>query len=75
MNQVSNGRRNPNRGSLQISRKTINRTGNTGVNGVRDHLREVLGRSPDLMKFTQRLTVPKGGTRMKSKFFFCKSGV
>ena len=29
------------------SRKTINRTGNRGVNGVRDHLREVLGRSPD----------------------------
>ena len=29
------------------SRKTINRTGNRGVNGVRESLREVLGRSPD----------------------------
>jgi hypothetical protein len=28
-------------------RKTINRTGNRGVNGVRENLREILGRSPD----------------------------
>ena len=28
-------------------RKTINRTGNRGVNGVRESLREILGRSPD----------------------------
>ena len=28
-------------------RKTINRTGNRGVNGVRENLRQILGRSPD----------------------------
>jgi hypothetical protein len=28
-------------------RKTINKTGNRGVNGVRENLREILGRSPD----------------------------
>lgn len=28
-------------------RKTINRTGSRGVNGVRENLREILGRSPD----------------------------
>ena len=29
------------------SRKTVNRTGNRGVNGVRENLREIFGRSPD----------------------------
>lgn len=28
-------------------RKTVNRTGNRGLNGVRESLREILGRSPD----------------------------
>ena len=49
------------------SRKTINRTGNRGVNGVRDHLREVLGRSPDPDEVYAEAHRPKGGTGMKSK--------
>ena len=51
------------------SRKTINRTGNRGVNGVRDHLREVLGRSPDPDEVYAEAHRPKGsiGTKTKKK--------
>ena len=30
-----------------VRKKTINRTGNRGVNGLRENLWEILGRSPD----------------------------
>lgn len=49
------------------SRKTINRTRNRGVNGVRDHLREVLGRSPDPDEVYAEAHRPKGPTGSKSK--------
>jgi hypothetical protein len=48
------------------SRKTINRTGNRGVNGVRDHLREVLGRSPDPDEVYAEAQRPKGPTGSKT---------
>ena len=49
------------------SRKTINRTGNRGVNGVRENLREVLGRSPDPDEVYAEAHRPKGCTRARRK--------
>ena len=49
------------------SRKTINRTGNRGVNGVIESLREVLGRSPDPDEVYAEAHRPKGSTRARSK--------
>ena len=49
------------------SRKTINRTGNRGVSGVRDHLREVLGRSPDPDEVYAEAHRPKGWPVTKTK--------
>ena len=53
------------------SRKTINRTGNRGVNGVRENLREVLGRSPDPDEVYAEAHRPKGciGPKSKKKTF------
>ena len=49
------------------SRKTINRTGSRGVNGVRENLREVLGRSPDPDEVYAEAHRPKGSTGTKTK--------
>ena len=49
------------------SRKTINRTGNRGINGVRDHLQEMLGRSPDPDEVYAEAQRPKGPTGSKTK--------
>jgi hypothetical protein len=49
------------------SRKTINRTGNRGVNGVRESLREVLGRSPDPDEVYAEAHRPKGCSGAKTK--------
>ena len=49
------------------SRKTINRTGSRGVNGVRENLREVLGRSPDPDEVYAEAHHPKGSTGTKTK--------
>ena len=49
------------------SRKTINRTGSRGVNGVRDLLREVLGRSPDPDEVYAEAHRPKGSTGAKTR--------
>ena len=73
MNLASSGGRNPNKNLCgwklaNASRKTINRTGNRGVNGVRDHLRVVLGRSPDPDEIYVEAHRPKGciGTKKKT---------
>ena len=49
------------------SRKTINRTGSRGVNGVRENLREVLGRSPNPDEVYAEAHRPKGSTGTKAK--------
>lgn len=48
-------------------RKTINRTGNRGVNGVRENLRETLGRSPDPDEVYTEAHRPKGSKKKKAK--------
>ena len=48
-------------------RKTINRTGNRGVNGVRENLREMLGRSPDLDEVYTEAHRDKGSRVKKEK--------
>lgn len=48
-------------------RKTINRTGNRGMNGVRENLREELGRSPDPDEVYVEAHRPKGPVAVKSK--------
>lgn len=48
-------------------RKSVNRTGNRGVNGVRESLRETLGRSPDPDEVYAEATRPKGSTVTKEK--------
>ena len=48
-------------------RKTINRTGNRGVNGVRENLREILGRSPDPDEVYTEAHRDKGSRMKKEK--------
>ena len=48
-------------------RKTINRTGNRGVNGVRENLREILGRSPDPDEVYTEAHRDKGSRMKKDK--------
>ena len=48
-------------------RKTINRTGNRGVNGVRENLREILGRSPDPDEVYTEAHRDKGSKMKKEK--------
>jgi len=48
-------------------RKTINRTGNRGVNGVRENLREILGRSPDPDEVYSEAHREKGSRVKKEK--------
>ena len=48
-------------------RKTINRTGNRGVNGVRESLREILGRSPDPDEVYAEAMREKGSRVKKEK--------
>ena len=48
-------------------RKTINRTGNRGVNGVRESLREILGRSPDPDEVYTEAHRDKGSRMKKEK--------
>lgn len=47
------------------SRKTLNRTGNRGISGVRESLRERFGRSPDPDEVFAEVHRPKGSTVTK----------